>query len=121
MPGGSDRPRTERERERERERKNDTERRREVREGGRGRQKVRGQGWAQCLEGLQTDRDKDTEVFGAHSFSFVLTKVEILQGPSLGTPNFTESFCPSGRADTFCTPRVASGGLAAVVIQAEQV
>mmetsp|Transcript_1631 Transcript_1631/g.3321 ORF Transcript_1631/g.3321 Transcript_1631/m.3321 type:complete len:80 (+) Transcript_1631:104-343(+) len=37
-------------------------------------------------------------------------EVEILQGPSLGTPNFTESFCPSGRADTFCTPRVASGG-----------
>mmetsp|Transcript_57685 Transcript_57685/g.128722 ORF Transcript_57685/g.128722 Transcript_57685/m.128722 type:complete len:84 (+) Transcript_57685:84-335(+) len=36
-------------------------------------------------------------------------EVEILQGPSLGTPNFAESFCPSGRAD-LCTPRVASGG-----------
>ena len=39
------------------------------------------------------------------------TQVEILQGPSLGTPNFTESFCPSGRAD-LCTPRIASGGQA---------
>ncbi|CAJ1383706.1 unnamed protein product [Effrenium voratum] len=36
-------------------------------------------------------------------------EVEILQGPSLGTPSF--DFCPSGRADLtdLCTPRVSGG------------